>query len=276
MSNVPVAGMINGMAGTFDVILIACDRSSTAAVSAGAVLPFLLILMRCSMQKIQSAVLLVCTFAVLSEIAGISLVAADESNRMILVSAGQDEKPPAETQTVFRPALSPDPAQKDKAEKRVTAKVYPYFEKLPRGEKCAIAIELTVQDGWHINANPKNPKFLIPTKVTLKTNPQLKIKLTRIKYPKHKLHAMQQEPEPYHVYDGKVMIYCLLEIDALERSDVANLEFSVRYQACNDEQCEKPTTVVMKGKMSLADPGDEIKKKYQDKFPQTAKPDAGT
>lgn len=201
---------------------------------------------------------------------------ATRSLRMILVSAGQDEKPQPETQTVFRPATGPDSAQRDKAEKRVRVKVYPYFDKLPRGEKCPIAIELTVGDGWHINANPSNPGFLIPTKVTLKTNPEAKIKLTKIKYPKHKLHEMQQEPEPYHVYDGKVMIYCLLEIDSMERGAAANLEFNVRYQACNDEQCEKPASVVMKGKMSLADPGEDIKKTYQNKFPQTGKPRAGT
>lgn len=180
------------------------------------------------------------------------------------------------TQTVFRPASGPRSIQRDKAEKRVRVKVYPYFDKLPRGEKCPIAIELTVQDGWHINANPSNPGFLIPTKVTLKTSPEVKIKLTKIKYPKYKLHEMQQEPEPYHVYDGKVMVYCLLEIDSMAQGDGADLEFSVRYQACNDEQCEKPVIVVMKGKMSLADPGENIKKTYQNKFPQSGKPRAGT
>jgi hypothetical protein len=87
---------------------------------------------------------------------------------------------------------------------------------------------------------------------------------------------MQQEPEPYHVYDGKVMVYCLLEIDSMAQGDGADLEFSVRYQACNDEQCEKPVIVVMKGKMSLADPGENIKKTYQNKFPQSGKPRAGT
>jgi hypothetical protein len=32
--------MINGLAGIFNVVLIACDRISTAAVSASAALPF--------------------------------------------------------------------------------------------------------------------------------------------------------------------------------------------------------------------------------------------
>jgi hypothetical protein len=187
------------------------------------------------------------------------------------VTARPDEGTPVKTQTVFRPALSPDPSQKGKEPKRVTAKVYPRYDKLPRGEKCLFAIELNVQAGWHINANKPNPDFLIPTEIKLKTEPKVKIKLTRVAYPKHKLHTMQQEPEPYHVYDGKVMIYCLLEIDAQELSENANLKFHIRYQACNDDQCEKPVTVVMEGPMLLANPGDRIKKIHGEKFQKAAR-----
>ncbi len=239
------------------------------------------------MKKIQYAVLLTLTIGLFCEIAGMNLMAAEEGTssaqkesafqpskrigRVILVSDDPGAEPPAETQIVFRPARGPEPAPKDNSVKRVTAKVFPFYNKLPRGEKCPVAIELTVEDGWHINANPSNPDFLIPTKVTLKTKQGMRVELAKVKYPEHKLHVMQQETKPYYVYDGKVMIYCLLEIDAKERSDLAELEFQIRYQACNDEQCEQPVTVARKGKMRLANPGDEIKKIYQKKFPKTKK-----
>ncbi|MCH2201608.1 MAG: thioredoxin domain-containing protein [Fuerstiella sp.] len=198
-------------------------------------------------------------------------VKQNQDGRSLFVNALSDDETLVKSVTVFRPVLTPEPVTKSKAPKRVTAKVYPLYNKLPRGEVCPVAIELNVQKGWHINASKPSPDFLIPTKITLRANPKVKVRITRIKYPKHKLHRMKEEPEPYHVYDGKVMIYCLLETDAREQSDKTTLQFHIRYQACNDRQCEKPVTEVMTGTLSLADPGDDIKTIHRNRFPQTNK-----
>lgn len=193
---------------------------------------------------------------------------SDHHNPVILVSATSAEETPAKTQTVFRPLLSAEPPKKGKGQKRVTAKIFPLYNKLPRGETCPVAIELKVQEGWHINASKPSPDFLIPTAIKLKSKPRVKVRITKIKFPEHKLHRMQGESEPYHVYDGKVMVYCLLQTDAAEAGDKANLEFHISYQACNDSQCEKPVTEIMTGVLSVADPGDDIKTIYRDKFPK--------
>ncbi len=190
----------------------------------------------------------------------------DQESQSSPESPAADEETAIKTRTVFRPVLTPDPVQKNNAKKRVTAHVFPRYNKLPRGKKCPVAIELRVQEGWHINANRPHSNFLIPTEINLKTKPKVNVRMTRIAYPKHKLHTIQQESEPYHVYDGKVMIYCLLETDAQESTNVAKLEFHIRYQACNDDQCEKPVTMVMKGVLPLADPHDDIEKLYPEKF----------
>ncbi len=94
------------------------------------------------------------------------------------------------------------------------------------------------------------------------------VKLKQVKYPKDKLHTMEGEDEPYHVYDGEVFVYALLEPDKKEKSDKAQLEFHIRYQACNDTECVMET-IVMKGSLGLADPGDEIEVINADKFPKT-------
>ena len=169
---------------------------------------------------------------------------------------------------MFRPGISPEPIPEERS-KLLTVKVYPLYDKLVRGEKCLVALELTVQDGWHINANPSHPDFTIPTEVTLKT--RQKIRLTKIRYPRHRLHRMQSESEPYHVYDGTVMVYLVLEPDAAEQAEKAELEFHIRYQACNDEQCIQPATVVMRGRLPLANPDEPVRKIHADKFPQPRK-----
>lgn len=223
------------------------------------------------MKKLQYALLLTCIVAVVGTVpetgaAEKETTVATTGNRVFLTSAEAEaeEKPKVETQTTFRPVLNP--LVKEKPNQRVHAKVYPLYNKLARGERCPVAIELTVQSGWHINANPQKPDFLIPTAIAFKSDERVNLRKTL--YPKHKTHMVQQETEPYHVYNGKVMIYCLLEIDPRERKDEATLEFAIKYQACNDDRCEKPATIIMKGKLPVADPGDDIKMIYKDKFPK--------
>jgi len=172
--------------------------------------------------------------------------------------------------SVFRPVL-PEPAaangfaQEDKP-KPLKVKVYPMYSKLPRSGKCLVAIELQVKLGWHLNANPSNPDFLVPTKVELKS--KQKVKLTKIKYPKHHELKVDGSDDPYHVYDGKTIVYGLLEIDETNTTEFAELEFHVAFQGCNSTQCLPPDMVVMKGKIPLAAAGEELKKIHEDKFPK--------
>lgn len=173
--------------------------------------------------------------------------------------------------TAFKPVV-PDPNapvspfKRNYDEKPVRVKIYPYFDKLPRGATCPVAIELTVADNWHINANPSSPDFLIPTEVKI-TSPQ-KIKLKRVRYPKHELLKMEAQDEEAHVYSGKIMVYALLEIDEAEDAEKGEVTVEVRFQACNEKTCEAPDTIKLSGKLPIANADDGIKKINESKFPQ--------
>ncbi len=172
-------------------------------------------------------------------------------------------------QQAFKPVL-PDPLApspfRQGQESPVKVKIYPYFDKLERGGKCLMAIELTIADGWHINANPSNPDFTIPTEV--KITSKQKVKMTKVKYPKHELLDVEGQDEPSHVYGERVIIYALLEIAADETAEVAELEVEVKVQACNSKACELPETKKLIGKRPLANPGDKIKRMHVSKFPK--------
>lgn len=189
-------------------------------------------------------------------------------------SAASNETPePAESEDgeryAFKPVL-PDPVTpspfKETQDSRVKVKIYPYFDRLQRGGKCPIAIELSIADGWHINANPANSEFAIPTEV--KITSKQKIKMTKIKYPQHELLHVDGQDDPSHVYGGRVIIYAMLEISAEETADEAELEVEVKIQACNEKTCEPPETKKLIGKRPLANPGDEIKRIHESKFPK--------
>jgi hypothetical protein len=127
-------------------------------------------------------------------------------------------------------------------------------------------VELQIKFGWHINANPSSPDFLVPTALSLKT--KQKIKLTRVKYPEHHELKVDGSDQPYHVYDGKVLLYGLLEIAESETAEKAEMEFHVKFQGCNENECLPPDLIVMKGKLLLAAKGEMLKKTNLEKWPK--------
>ena len=174
-------------------------------------------------------------------------------------------------QRTFRPVLSsPDEAdEKEKADKPLSVGIYPMYDKLIRGKNNYIAVELKVKEGWHVNSNPANPDYLVPT--TVKLNTKQKVKLTRTKFPKSKEIVVLDPSEPYHVYDGTVIIYGLLVTDPAETADEAIIEFEIGFQACRDKECLPPDKIVLKGKLPIGNPGDPVRKINAEKFPQPKK-----
>lgn len=156
--------------------------------------------------------------------------------------------------------------EKKKEARPIKAKIYPFYNKLPRGGKCPVAIELTVAEGWHVNANPASEDYLIPTEV--KVSSGQKVRLTRVKYPEgHDLSAEAGET-PQVVYDGKVMIYGVLETDATELAEQAEVTVEIHYQACRDKVCERPDKLRLVGKLQIADADSGIQKINEAQFPK--------
>ncbi|MBL8817903.1 MAG: DUF255 domain-containing protein [Planctomyces sp.] len=182
-----------------------------------------------------------------------------------------DETSEPGTVTTFKPVLNEAGGavgflRDENAERPVTAKSFLYFDKLERGGQCPIAIELTIGEEWHINANPRHPEFVVPTE--LKITSKQKVKLTKVRYPKHELLNVAGSDEPYHVYGGKVIIYGLLEIDGSETAEEAEMEIKLTYQACNENECLPPDQIVLKGKVPVVKTGDPLKKINEVKFRQ--------
>jgi uncharacterized protein len=198
--------------------------------------------------------------------------AADNKVTTDVPVAATDAEP--QQHSTFRPIQSAVPAsrfvQKEK-EKPLKVNIYPMYSKLPMKGKSLIAIELVVQPGWHINANPSSPDFLVPTTVELKS--KQKVKLTKVKYPEHHPLKVQGSDEPYHVYDGNAIVYALLETDETETTEFIEMQFHVRFQGCNSTQCLPPDMVPMGGKLPLAKAGEPLVKieKHVSKFPKPKK-----
>jgi len=153
---------------------------------------------------------------------------------------------------------------KDKNE-LVRARAYFSVDKLPAGATCEVIVLLNVQKGWHVNANPAQPDFLIPTTFTM--TGKHKSKLTNVRYPKGHDLTIPGFDEPLKVYEKVVPIRATIEVPKNIRSSVEELELQIRYQACNDERCLRPTQVVMTGKLPVARAGEPVKRINDKLFP---------
>ncbi|MCA9050718.1 MAG: hypothetical protein KDA89_18395 [Planctomycetaceae bacterium] len=174
--------------------------------------------------------------------------------------------------TTFRPIVPADAPANGFAQEKprpLKVKIYPLYDSLPRGGKCIVAVELQIGFGWHVNANPAKPDFLVPTELKLIT--EQKIKLKNVKYPEAHELKVDGSDEPYHVYDGKVLLYGLLEVDPAETADVAEMEFRVAFQGCNAKECLPPDLIAMKGKLPFAAEGKEPAKINPEKWPKPEK-----
>ncbi len=146
----------------------------------------------------------------------------------------------------------------------VAAKAYLSVDKLPAGKTCRVAIVLTIEDGWHINANPAKPDFMVPTTFTVKSNQQ--VTLSQVKYPAGHAFTVEGFDEPLQVYEKQAIIRGTLTIPAAAAGKAEELELNVKYQACNDKTCIRPTTVSLKGSFQIAKPGEPVKQVNQKWF----------
>ncbi|QDU80360.1 disulfide bond corrector protein DsbC [Polystyrenella longa] len=151
----------------------------------------------------------------------------------------------------------------EKASKRIKPQVFLEYNKLPAGGKCRVIMEVQVEKGWHINANPAEPDLLIPTTFSIKSAQG--IKLTDVKYPKHHVISIEGVGKA-NVYDGKIRISGILNVPSSAAGSVDELQLVVNYQACDDRSCERPDVATIKGKIPVVASASELKKTNPEYF----------
>jgi uncharacterized protein YyaL (SSP411 family) len=95
-----------------------------------------------------------------------------------------------------------------------------------------VAVRMTIDEGWHVNANPASLPFLVPTRVDLQDG----VAAAGIEYPGGRTFQPDFAPEPLRVYAGEVAIAV-----RLAEPLAAPLGASVRYQACDERSCLPPS-----------------------------------
>ena len=109
------------------------------------------------------------------------------------------------------------------------------------GGRAVAALDLTVAPGWHINANPPSPDYMIATEVTLA--PAAGITAGKPVYPAGQKLKVSFDESAISVFSGTLTVRVPVSAGANATPGVHTLEGHVRFQSCNDQLCLAPASV---------------------------------
>jgi len=120
------------------------------------------------------------------------------------------------------------------------------------GMECRMAVEFAIEQGWHLNANPAQPEFVIP--LTVKLQSPAEARLEEIHYPPGEMLKISGIDQPLAVYQGRTLVTGKLIIPQTQLRTLP-LKIAVRVQLCNEKNCLAPTTVVLSGHIPISPAG---------------------
>jgi thiol:disulfide interchange protein DsbD len=109
------------------------------------------------------------------------------------------------------------------------------------GGRINVAVVLSTQGHWHVNANKTNDEFLIPTTVEFEVPDGISV--VGVVYPEGKEKQLGFSEQPMLLYDGTTYIGAVLEASPDKAPGDATITAVVTYQACDNERCIAPTTI---------------------------------
>jgi uncharacterized protein YyaL (SSP411 family) len=107
---------------------------------------------------------------------------------------------------------------------------------LSPGTPVDLTVEIRIDRGWHVNANPASLPSLVPTAVEVEIEGGEVKSIPR--YPEGKILLIGEAKEPVPVYDGHVTLHArLVPVRLPPGKAEGRIAVSVRAQACNDTGC---------------------------------------
>lgn len=143
-------------------------------------------------------------------------------------------------------------------------KTYVSRDMVHAGETFKAAVRLDIGPGWHVNANPVNDEFLIPTTVEIVGEGRFTA-LDTI-YPEPVLARLPFSEADVALYSESALIGILLRADDGLAPGSYWLKGTATWQACNDVSCLPPETRDFELEVVVVEPGQATKAVNADVF----------
>ena len=112
---------------------------------------------------------------------------------------------------------------------------------LPAGGSAEATVRMTIQSGYHVNANPPTFPYLKAT--ALEISPSDGLSVAFIIYPKALDKKFAFAEQPLAVYEGDTELKATLKSDKTAKKGERSIPARLRIQACDDQVCYPPGTI---------------------------------
>jgi hypothetical protein len=117
------------------------------------------------------------------------------------------------------------------------------------GSSAELAIPISIQPGYHVNANPATFDYLIATELTVDKSDGLTF--GKPLYPASEKKKFQFAEQPLAVYEGNLQIKLPIQVTPNAAKGKRSLALHLRVQACDEEKCFPPDTLQAKALIDL-------------------------
>ena len=108
------------------------------------------------------------------------------------------------------------------------------------GESSEVTVRLSIQNGYHVNANPPTFPYLIPTELAIV--PVAGVSAGTVSYPRPINAKFAFSEKPLDVYEGNIEIKATLKAEKSAQPGQHSVKATLRVQACDDLVCYPPGT----------------------------------
>jgi len=112
---------------------------------------------------------------------------------------------------------------------------------IARNQTGDALVQLNIEKGYHVNANPPTFPYLKATELTLAQSPGVSVSF--IVYPNPLTKSFPFAEKPLAVYEGTTIIKVKLKVDKAAHPGKQNLSGKLLVQACDDQVCYAPGTL---------------------------------
>jgi hypothetical protein len=123
----------------------------------------------------------------------------------------------------------------------VSARAIMQQTKVPVGGAFTFDVPFEIDRSWHIYANPASSPQYVPT--TLEVTSERPLRDVMIRYPRPRSYQPEGVEETVAVYSDRGRIRVSAKLDSTAPIGPAEIQLSLRYQACNDQRCLAPKTI---------------------------------
>jgi DsbC/DsbD-like thiol-disulfide interchange protein len=131
------------------------------------------------------------------------------------------------------------PAQRITSESVV--RVAAHAVDFPAGGSGEANITLTIQNGYHVNANPPTFPYLKATELVIPAAEGVSVSF--ITYPTAQEKKFPFADKPLAVYEGETIVKATLKADKTATPGQRSISAQLRIQACDDQVCYAPGTL---------------------------------